>query len=288
MVEQKNKKLSIKRQCQLLQIHRSALYQKPAEPSASDLELMRMIDEQYLKTPFYGYRRMSEFLKRAGFVVNKKRVRRLMRKMGLIAIYRKPRTSDPAAAHKKYPYLLGGVTIDLPGQVFAADITYIPMAKGFLYLVAIVDWHSRFILGWRLSTSMDADFCVEALKDALAYGVPEISNTDQGSQFTSDDYIDTLKGVGAQISMDGKGRCMDNIFVERLWRSLKYEEVYLKAYDSIESARANIAAWIHFYNFERPHQALSYKTPWEVYRNKVEPKDALLNPHALCVLAQNI
>lgn len=246
------------------------VYEKPAETPASDLELMRLIDEQYLKTPFFGYRRMTQILRRAGYWVNPKKVRRLMRKMGLMAIYQKPRTSDPAKEHKIYPYLLGGISINRPGQVSAADITYIPMAKGFLYLVCVVDWHSRFILGWRLSNSLDSEFCTEALKDSLAYGVPEICNTDQGSQFTSTDFTDVLKDVGAKISMDGKGRCMDNIFVERLWRSLKYEEVYLKAYDSVESARKNIAEWIRFYNFERPHQALGYMTPWEVFCSRTE------------------
>ena len=245
---------------------------------------MRLIDEQYLKTPFYGYRKMTAFLRRAGYVINPKKVRRLMRKMGLTAIYRKPRTSDPNEEHKKYPYLLGNISIDRPGQVSASDITYIPMAKGFLYLAAVVDWHSRFILGWRLSNSLDTEFCTDALKDSLAYGIPSIFNTDQGSQFTSEDFTDILKDVGALISMDGKGRCMDNIFVERLWRSLKYEEVYLKAYDSVESARQNIAEWMRFYNFDRPHQALGYKTPWEVFCNKTEAPNDADNPHAMCQL----
>jgi putative transposase len=265
LIEHKNKKLSVKRQCELLQVNRSAVYQKSAETPASDLELMRKLDEQYLKTPFYGYRKMTDVLRRAGYLVNSKKVRRLLRKMGIMAIYQKPKTSIPSEEHKKYPYLLGGITINRPGQVSASDITYIPMAKGFLYLVAVVDWHSRFILGWRLSNSLDTEFCTEALRDSLEYGCPEIFNTDQGSQFTSSDFTDILKEVGAQISMDGKGRCMDNVFVERLWRSLKYEEVYLKAYESVESARTNIAEWIRFYNFERPHQALGYSTPWEVY-----------------------
>lgn len=194
-----------------------------------------------------------------------------MRLMGLEAIYQKPRTSQSSMEHKKYPYLLGGITIDRPGQVSASDITYIPMARGFLYLVAVMDWKSRFILSWRLSNTMDSSFCTEALKDSFSYGLPEIFNTDQGSQFTSEDFTDILKDSGVAISMDGKGRWMDNVFVERLWRSLKYEEVYLKAYNSVEDARAGIAAWIEFYNFERPHQALGYRTPWEAYCNKPEP-----------------
>jgi putative transposase len=232
---------------------------------------MRMLDEQYLKTPFFGSRRMTETLRGKGHVISRKRVRRLMRLMGLEAIYQKPRTSIASPAHKKYPYLLAGLTIDRPGQVSAADITYIPMARGFLYLVAVIDWHSRFILGWRLSNTMDPMFCVEALTDSMEYGRPEIFNTDQGSQFTSDDFICVLKEAGVDISMDGKGRWMDNVFVERLWRSLKYEEIYLKAYDTVVDARKGISAWIEFYNFERPHQALGYRTPWEVFSGTQEP-----------------
>lgn len=284
MIERKNPKVSIKRQCELLEIARSVVYHKPSAQPAADLELMLLIDQQYLKTPFYGSRRMTAHLRREGYIVNRKRVRRLMKQMGLTAIYRRPRTSDPAPGHKKYPYLLGGISINRPGQVYAADITYIPMAKGFLYLVVVIDWHSRFILGWRLSNSLDTSFCIEALKDSLAYGIPEIFNTDQGSQFTSEDFTDVLSDSGAKISMDGKGRCMDNIFVERLWRSLKYEEVYLKAYESAEAARRGIADWIHFYNFERPHQGLGYKTPWEVFCNRASSSTDAGNPHAVCQL----
>ena len=230
-----------------------------------------MIDEQYLKTPFFGSRRITKMLNRAEYQVNRKRVRRLMRLMGLEAVYRKPRTSKPAPENKIYPYLLRGLTIDRPDQVWASDITYIPMRKGFLYLVAIIDWHSRFVLSWRLSNSMDTDFCTEALDDALVQSVPEIFNTDQGSQFTSENFTKILKQNQIAISMDGKGRFLDNIFVERLWRSLKYEEVYLKAYENIKEARASIAEWIRFYNFDRPHQALGYSTPWEVYQQtKIE------------------
>ena len=208
---------------------------------------------------------MTEEFCRRGYLVNRKRVRRLMRLMGLEAIYQKPRTTVPDKEHKKYPYLLGAITINRPGQVSAADITYIPMARGFLYLVVVMDWHSRFILGWRLSNTMEASFCAEALKDSFSYGIPEICNTDQGSQFTSTDFTDVLEGCGVAISMDGKGRWTDNVFVERLWRSLKYEEVYLKGYETIEEARAGIAAYIEFYNYQRWHQALEYRTPWEVY-----------------------
>lgn len=226
---------------------------------------MRLLDEQYLKTPFYGSRRMTAEFRDRGMIISRKRVRRLMRLMGLEAIYQKPRTSMAEPGHKKYPYLLGGLTIDRPGQVSAADITYIPMSRGFVYLVAIIDWHSRFILAWSLSNTMEAGFCVEALKESFNYGLPQIFNTDQGSQFTSDDFTSVLSDSRIAISMDGRGRWMDNVFVERLWRSLKYEEVYLKAYDSIAEARAGVAAWIEFYNYERPHQGLGYRTPWEVF-----------------------
>lgn len=265
MIERNNKLISVKKQCELLDVPRSTVYSKQSDPASTDLELMRLIDEQYMKTPFYGSRKMTAHLRRIGHPVNRKRVRRLMRKMGLVAIYQKPRTSTPAPGHKKYPYLLGGLKIDRPGQVSATDVTYIPMAKGFLYLVAVVDWHSRFILGWRLSNSLDTTFCIEALQDSFLYGIPEICNSDQGSQFTSDDFTTVLKESGINISMDGKGRCMDNIFVERLWRSLKYEEVYLRAYETVDEAKQSIAAWIHFYNYDRVHQALGYKTPWEVF-----------------------
>lgn len=209
---------------------------------------------------------MTQALNRAGHSVNRKRVRRLMREIGVEAVYRKPRTSKPAPENKIYPYLLRGLTINRSDQVWAADITYIPMRKGFLYLVAVIDWHSRFVVSWRLSNSMDTSFCTEALEDGLAHTVPEIFNTDQGAQFTSTDFTDALAHRGVQISMDGKGRFLDNIFIERLWRSLKYEEVYLKAYENIKEARVNIAEWIRFYNFDRPHQALGYSTPWQVYQ----------------------
>jgi len=196
-----------------------------------------------------------------------------MRLMGLCAIYQKPRTSIATTEHKKYPYLLGGVEINRSGQAWATDITYIPMAKGFLYLIAIMDLHSRFIVSWRLSNSLDDSFCIEALQDALVYGNPEIFNSDQGSQFTGDDFTSILKDARIAISMDGKGRCMDNIFVERLWRSLKYEEVYLRAYDSVEEATKGIAGWIQFYNYDRPHQSLDYCTPWEVFKGPQIPFD---------------
>lgn len=237
-----------------------------------------------------------ELLKHRGYTVSRSRVRRLMRKMGLEAIYQKPRTSVPSPEHKIYPYLLGGITIDRPGQVSASDITYIPMSRGFLYLVAVIDWHSRFILGWRLSNTMDSSFCTEALNDSFVFGIPEYFNTDQGSQFTGKEHTGILENYKVKISMDGKGRWMDNVFVERLWRSLKYEEVYLKAYESVEEARKGIAAWIEFYNYERPHQALDYRTPWEAYCNKPAPSkeprygvDGLkVNQSALDLNLQNV
>src|SRR5262245_48115917 len=267
MVELMNPALPISRQCRLLAVPRSSVYRKPAEVSAEDLAIMALIDRQYLSRPYYGSRRMAAWLATQGHVVNRKRVQRLMRLLGLAAIYQRPNTSKPAAAHKIYPYLLRGLTIERVNQVWCSDITYIPMAKGFVYLVVIMDWVSRAVLAWRLSNTLDADFCVEALEEALShYGRPEIFNTDQGSQFTSDDFTATLKWHGVTISMDGKGRCTDNIFVERLWRSLKYEEVYLNAYVSVAEARTGIGAWLSFYNEERQHQSLGYRTPRQIYQ----------------------
>jgi|TARA_B100000315_G_scaffold36784_1_gene31397 putative transposase len=233
---------------------------------------MKLIDQQYLTTPFYGSRRMTVWLQRRGRPVGRKRVQRLMRIMGLQAIYRRPRTSLRALGHKVYPYLLGGMEITRPNQVWATDITYIPMARGFLYLVAIIDWHSRYVLSWRLSNTLDADFCVEALEEALSKGKPEIFNTDQGSQFTGEAFTGLLKQHGVRISMDGKGRYLDNIFVERLWRTVKYEEVYLKAYSNGREAKVGLDTYFHFYNTQRPHQALGYRTPAEVfYLDSAEP-----------------
>jgi len=226
---------------------------------------MKLIDRQYLVTPFYGARKIAAWLKSQGQGVNRKHVRRLMRTMGLKAIYRRPRTSQPAAGHKIYPYLINGIKITRPNQVWAADITYIPMARGFLYLVAIIDVYSRYVLSGRLSNTLDADFCVEALHEALKRGRPEIFNTDQGSQFTSEAFTGLLKQHGVRISMDGKGSYNDNLFIERLWRSVKYEEVYLKAYQVGKEARSSIGNYFRFYNTERPHQALGYRTPTEVF-----------------------
>ena len=231
-------------------------------------------DRQYLKTPFYGSRKMKAWLLQQGYLVSRKRVRRLMRLMGLEAIYRRPNTSKPAPGHRIFPYLLKGVEVNRVDQVWAADITYIPMAKGFLYLVAIMDWHSRHVLAWKLSNTMDTSFCVAALEEALGKGRPEIFNTDQGSQFTSEAFTQTLQEQRVQVSMDGKGRYLDNIFVERLWRSIKYEEVYLKAYQTVAEARTGINAYLEFYNRQRPHQALGYRTPAEVYQHGQEERGA--------------
>jgi len=226
---------------------------------------MKLIDRQYLATPFYGTRRMAAWLKNQGYEVNRKRVRRLMRIMGLKTIYRRPRTSKPAPGHNIFPYLLSGMEITRPNQVWAADITYIPMARGFLYLVAIIDWYSRYVLSWRLSNTLDAGFCIEALKEALRKGQPDVFNTDQGAQFTDEAFSGLLQQRGVRVSMDGKGRYSDNLFIERLWRTVKYEEVYLKAYQNGRDARVGIGDYFLFYNAERPHQALGYRTPAEVF-----------------------
>jgi len=266
LVERTDPVLPISQQCRLLAVTRSSVYRQPAEIGEEDRSIMALIDRHYLARPYYGSRRMAAWLATQGHLVNRKRVQRLMRVMGLVAIYQRPNTSKAAAAHKIYPYLLSGIAIERVNQVWCSDVTYIPMAKGFLYLVVVMDWVSRAVLAWRLSNTLGADFCVEALEEALCrYGRPEIFNTDQGSQFTSEDFTGTLKDHGITISMDGKGRCMDNIFVERLWRSLKYEEVYLNAYASVAEAKAGIGAWLDFYNEERQHQSLGYRTPRQIY-----------------------
>ncbi len=252
----------------MLGLSRSGLYYQPAPLPEEDLALMKLIDRQYLATPFYGARRMVAWLRTQGHEVNRKRVRRLMATMGLSAIYRRPRTSMPAASHKIYLYLLRGREITGPNEVWAADITYIPMARGFMYLVAIIDWYSRCVISWRLSNTLDEGFCLEALEEALRTGQPEIFNTDQGSQFTSEAFTSLLEQRSVRISMDGKGSYNDNLFIERLWRSVKYEEVYLKAYQDGREARAGIGNYFRFYNTQRPHQALGYRTPAEVYHRQ--------------------
>jgi putative transposase len=281
MINREHPRLSLVRQSALLGISRSSLYCQPLGAGAQDLELMALMDRQYLSTPFYGSRRMTVWLRTQGHQVNRKRVRRLMQVMGLEAIYRRPNTSKPAPGHKVYPYLLRGLEITRPNQVWATDITYIPMSRGFLYLVAIMDWHSRYVLAWRLSNTLEVDFCVEALEEALSKGRPEIFNTDQGSQFTSEAFTGRLLAQGIQVSMDGRGRCMDNVFVERLWRSIKYEEVYLKAYQSGSEARRGIGAYLDFYNQERPHQALGYRTPAQLFQEGSPERCLLEHPAGL-------
>jgi putative transposase len=266
MIRRDHPGLSLSRQCEVLSIGRSSFYYTPKGESASSLALMRRIDELFLKYPFYGSRQMVRQLRREGIRIGRYRVRRLMRLMGLEAIYQAPRTSDPHPEHRIYPYLLRNRVIDRPNQVWCADITYIPVQRGFLYLVAVMDWATRHVLAWRLSNTMDASFCVEALNEALSkYGEPDIFNTDQGSQFTSFDFTGILKSAEITISMDGRGRCMDNIFIERLWRSLKYEAVYLVELTDGFKAERVIGEWIGFYNTGRPHSALGGRTPAEAY-----------------------
>jgi putative transposase len=258
--------LSMRRQCEMLGVNRSSLYYQSVGPDSEQLELMRRIDELHLEFPFYGSRSIARELRAQGLVANRKRVQRLMRVMDIEAIAPKPKTSRREPEHPVYPYLLRGLTIDRPNQVWAADITYIPLAHGFAYLVAIMDWYSRRVLSWRLSNSFDSVFCVEALEEALSrFGQPEIFNTDQGSQFTAEAFTNVLLARGVKISMDGKGRCIDNVFVERLWRSLKYEEVYLNDYDDLVEARAGLGRYFDFYNNRRQHKALGYQAPASFY-----------------------
>jgi putative transposase len=258
--------LPVTGQCGLLQVPRSSVYYRPRPAPSGDVDLMRRIDAIHLQHPFLGSRRVVDALADAGTAVNRKRVQRLMRVMGVTALYPKKRTSTPAPGHRIYPYLLRGLRIDRPNQVWCTDVTYLPMAHGFLYLVAVMDWYSRKVLAWRLSNTMDTSFCVDALTDAIReHGVPDIFNTDQGAQFTSDAFTGVLTGHGIKISMDGRGRWMDNVFIERLWRSVKYEEVYLHAYDGGADARAGLGAYFEFYNTRRHHQSLDGRTPNEVY-----------------------
>jgi len=258
------------RQCALLGLSRSVYYYPPAQASAENLYLMRLIDEQYLCTPFYGSRKMTEFLRSQGFLVNRKRVQRLMRLMGLAAVYPGPKTSQAHPAHKVYPYLLRGLKITHPCQVWSADITYVPMPRGFMYLVAVLDWFSRYVVAWRLSNTLDAGFCLEALEQALDHGQPEIFNTDQGAQFTCPRFTGTLERAGVQVSMDGRGRALDNVFVERLWRSVKYEDVYLRAYEDGRALHEGLEHYFGFYNHERFHQSLNYLTPAQVHVGTAE------------------
>jgi putative transposase len=257
--------IPIARQCELLDLSRSSFYYSPHGDDSYNLQLMNLIDEQFTKTPFYGVPKMTAWLRAVGHPVNPKRIRRLMRQMGLEAIYPKPRTSQSGPAHTIYPYLLKGVTVNRPDHVWCADITYIRLAHGFVYLVVVLDWYSRYILSWELSITLEKEFCLQALKNALWISKPEIFNTDQGAQFTSEEFIGALAGASVRISMDGRGRLYNNIFVERLWRTVKYEEVYLHDYRTVQEARERLAAYFHFYNTERLYEALGYRTPHEVY-----------------------
>ena len=272
MIDHANQQLSISRQCKILDVRRSSYYYRPKPIKPEELELMRIIDELYLQNPSSGSRSLSRQLRRQGKKVNRKKVQRLMRLMGLEAVYPKPRTTRPHPQHKVYPYLLRSLTIDRPNQVWAADITYIPMARGFMYLVAVMDWHSRKILSWRVSNTMEPAFCVEALEEALErYGVPDIFNTDQGAQFTSNAFTQVLKDNQVAISMDGRGRCQDNIFVERLWWTLKHQYIYLHSFDTGKALRRGLAWWIRYYNQERGHSSLDDRTPDEVYYGLPHP-----------------
>ncbi len=275
MIDPQHATLSVKRQCQLISISRSCYYGGRQGESELNLNLMRLIDAQFLETPFYGSRQMARHLRREGYVVGRKRVRRLMAKMGLRSVYQKPKTTVRHPEHRTYPYLLRGLAIERANQVWCTDITYIPMRRGFLYLVAIMDWYSRKVLAWRLSNTMDVEFCIEALEEAIkTYGPPEIFNTDQGSQFTGPRFTQSLRDANVRLSMDGRGRWLDNVFIERLWRSLKYECVYLNAFETGSEARLQIGKWIELYNQRRPHSTFGGKTPNEVYRETGAVKEA--------------
>jgi putative transposase len=263
--------LSISRQAKVLGVSRGSVYYLARPVSAADLAIMRRIDELHLEWPFAGSRMLRDLLNQEGIAIGRRHVATLMKRMGIEAIYRRPNTSKPAPGHKIYPYLLRGMTIDRPNQAWAMDITYVPMARGFVYLAAVIDWFSRRVLSWRVSIAMEAAFCVEALEEALArYGKPDIFNTDQGSQFASQDFTGVLLKAGVAISMDGKGSWRDNVFVERLWRSIKYEEVYLKAYDSVSEARISLGRYLTFYNGRRPHSSLDRQTPDQAYFNRLQ------------------
>ena len=259
--------MSISKQCNLLSLSKGVLYYEPVPIDAYNHKLMEMIDKQYLKTPFYGSRKMVVYLTSEGYLINRKRVQRLMRLMNIQAIYPKADLSKSRQEHKIYPYLLKGVKIDRPNLVWSTDITYIPVSQGFLYLVAIIDWYSRYVLSWRLSNTLDVSFCIDALEEALEKGSPEVFNSDQGSQFTSKEFTERLLSEEIKISMDGRGRVFDNIFIERLWRSVKYEDIYLRGYETGKDVKEGLSAYFPFYNNERFHQALGYRTPEEVHYN---------------------
>jgi putative transposase len=266
LIEPSNCHLSIRRQCELLDINRSSFYLEPAAESEENLRLMRLIDQQFMRTPFYGSRRMTASLERSGEMVNRKRVQRLMAQMGLEAIFPRPRTTIAATDARVYPYLLRDRVLTRVNEVWSSDITYVPMRRGFMYLTAVIDWYSRYVLSWRLSNTLEGQFCLEALDEALAQGRPEIFNTDLGSQFTAREYTGRLEDAGIAVSRDGRGRALDNVFVERLWRSVKYEDIYIKDYEQTSELESGLGAYFWFYDEERPHQSLDYRTPGEVYR----------------------
>jgi putative transposase len=270
LIEPSNPHLSIRRQCELLGLNRSSYYLPPAVESEENLRLMRLIDEQFLKTPFYGSRKMTIALERSGETVNRKRVQRLMALMGLEAVFPRPRTTTPGSEARVYPYLLRDRVLTHVNEVWSSDITYVPMRHGFMYLTAVIDWFSRYVLSWRLSNTLEGRFCLEALDEALSLGRPEIFNTDRGSQFTAQEYTDRLEEAGIAVSRDGRGRALDNVFVERLWRSVKYEDIYIKDYERVPELESGLGSYFWFYDEERPHQSLGYRTPGEVYRAGIQ------------------
>ena len=285
MIEKKHPAISVRRQCQLIGLNRSSYYTERMGETTLNLELMRGIDQQYMKTPFYGVRRITVSLRRQGYGINPKRIARLMRLMGIQAVFPRQNLSQPGKGHKIYPYLLRGLKIKYPDQVWSSDITYIPLANGFMYLTAIIDWYSRYVLDWRLSNTLETAFCLESLDQALAHGQPEIFNTDQGAQFTATSFTNRLLAANIRISMDGKGRALDNIFIERFWRSLKYEDIYLKNYETVPALVKGLSAYFRFYNNDRPHQSLGYQTPAEVYHGADRPMNIQLPENELILVA---
>ena len=268
LIESDHPQLSVRRQCELLGLSRSSLYYQPAPETVDNLRLMRLLDEEYTAHPFLGSRRLTKWLIEQGEPVNRKRVQRLLRIMGLEAIYPKPKLSAAGRGHRLYPYLLRNVRIERPNQVWSTDITYVPLASGFMYLAAILDWFSRYVLAWRLSNTLDGSFCLEMLDEALSRGRPEVFNTDQGVQFTSVAWTGRLESAGVSVSMDGRGRCLDNVFVERLWRTVKYEDIYLRGYETVPQLQRGLGRYFPYYNEERLHQSLDYRTPAVVYQQR--------------------
>jgi putative transposase len=286
LLEPDNAAFSLRQQCELLGINRSSLYYQPLGESDENLLLMRLLDEQYTQTPYYGVLKMTAYLRTLGYVVNEKRVRRLLRTMGLEAVYQKPNTSKPNPEHDIFPYLLRGLVIDRCDQVWSTDITYIRLAHGFVYLMAVIDWYSRYVLGWAISTTLEADFCIEAVGDLLDSGSCEIFNTDQGAQFTTPRFTAPLLNKGIRVSMDGRGRALDNIFIERLWRTVKYEHVYLQDIQTVQEARTGLQDYFQFYNHRRLHQSLDYRTPAAVYfagRQDGQEKTDFYQPNVILI-----